>query len=45
MRGDQFQLRGVYFGGHVSTSQIIAVFMFGFSLFMLRRLKQAKNAK
>jgi phosphatidylglycerol:prolipoprotein diacylglycerol transferase len=30
--------RGVYFGGLVSTSQIIAVFMFGFSLFMLWKL-------
>jgi phosphatidylglycerol---prolipoprotein diacylglyceryl transferase len=35
--------RGVYFGGLVSTSQIIAVFMFGFSLFMLWKLKQTKS--
>ena len=35
-RGDA--VRGVYFGGLVSTSQIIAVLMFGFSLFMLWKL-------
>jgi phosphatidylglycerol:prolipoprotein diacylglycerol transferase len=32
--------RGVYFGGMVSTSQIIAVLLFAFSLFMLWKLKQ-----
>jgi phosphatidylglycerol:prolipoprotein diacylglycerol transferase len=37
-RGDE--IRGVYFGGLVSTSQIIALFMFGFSLFMLWRLSR-----
>ena len=42
-RGDA--IRGVYFGGAISTSQIIAVFMFGFSLFMLARLKRADNKK
>jgi phosphatidylglycerol:prolipoprotein diacylglycerol transferase len=41
-RGDT--IRGVYFGGLVSTSQIIAVFMFGFSLFMLWKLGKAKRA-
>jgi len=35
-RGDS--IRGLYFGGIVSTSQIIAVFLFGFSIFMLWRL-------
>jgi phosphatidylglycerol:prolipoprotein diacylglycerol transferase len=41
-RGDA--IRGVYFGGLVSTSQIIAVFMFGFSLVMLGRLRRAAIA-
>ena len=36
-RGDA--VRGVYFGGLASTSQIIAVFLFGFSLFMLWKLR------
>jgi phosphatidylglycerol---prolipoprotein diacylglyceryl transferase len=40
-RGDA--VRGVYFGGMVSTSQIIAVFMFVFSLFMLWKLKPANK--
>jgi prolipoprotein diacylglyceryltransferase len=40
-RGDA--VRGVYFGGMVSTSQIIAVFMFLFSLFMLWKLKPANT--
>jgi phosphatidylglycerol:prolipoprotein diacylglycerol transferase len=35
-RGDE--IRGVYFGGLVSTSQIIAVLLLGFSLAMLWRL-------
>jgi phosphatidylglycerol:prolipoprotein diacylglycerol transferase len=35
--------RGLYFSGAVSTSQIIAVFVFGFSLFVLWKLgKKAK---
>jgi phosphatidylglycerol---prolipoprotein diacylglyceryl transferase len=38
-RGDT--IRGVYFNGLISTSQIIAVFMFGLSLFMLWRLGKA----
>jgi phosphatidylglycerol:prolipoprotein diacylglycerol transferase len=43
-RGDA--IRGLYFGGLVSTSQIIAVFMFGFSLFMLWKLgKTGKKVK
>ncbi|MCK9419775.1 MAG: prolipoprotein diacylglyceryl transferase [Nitrospirae bacterium] len=37
--------RGLYFGGVVSTSQIIAVFLFGFSLFMLWKLGKTRNAK
>jgi phosphatidylglycerol:prolipoprotein diacylglycerol transferase len=38
--------RGLYFGGMISTSQIIAVFMLGFSLFMLWKLgKTAKKEK
>lgn len=40
-RGDT--ARGVYFGGAISTSQIIAIGMFGFSLFMLWKL--GKNKK
>lgn len=40
-RGDA--VRGVYFGGLVSTSQIIAVGMFCFSLFMLWKLKPANR--
>ena len=36
-RGDA--VRGLYFNNMISTSQIIAVFMFGFSLVMLWRLK------
>jgi len=40
-RGDA--VRGVYFGGLISTSQIIAVFLFVFSLVMLRKLKPAVN--
>ncbi len=36
--------RGLYFNGTISTSQIIAIFMFGFSLFMLRRLGKKKTA-
>jgi phosphatidylglycerol:prolipoprotein diacylglycerol transferase len=42
-RGDV--VRGVYFGGLVSTSQIIAVFLFGFSLFMIWKLSKTRNAK
>jgi phosphatidylglycerol:prolipoprotein diacylglycerol transferase len=44
-RGDA--IRGLYFGGLVSTSQVIAVFMFGFSIFMLWRLgkKSIKQQK
>ncbi len=34
--------RGLYFNGAVSTSQIIAVFIFGFSLFMLWNLGRNK---
>jgi phosphatidylglycerol:prolipoprotein diacylglycerol transferase len=41
-RGDA--VRGLYFGGLVSTSQIIAVFMFGFSLLMFRRLGKDRGA-
>jgi len=37
--------RGVYFGGLISTSQIIAIGMFGFSLFMLWRLRSNASAK
>jgi phosphatidylglycerol:prolipoprotein diacylglycerol transferase len=40
-RGDA--IRGLYFGGLVSTSQIIAVFMFGLSLIMLWKI--GKTAK
>jgi phosphatidylglycerol:prolipoprotein diacylglycerol transferase len=40
-RGDA--ARGLYFGGLLSTSQIIAVLLFGFSIFMLWRL--GKNGK
>jgi phosphatidylglycerol:prolipoprotein diacylglycerol transferase len=42
-RGDSE--RGLYFGGMVSTSQIIAVFLLGFSLFMLWRLSKTRNAQ
>jgi len=41
-RGDA--ARGLYFSGLVSTSQIIAVFMFGFSLFMFWRLGKERAA-
>ena len=37
-RGDA--IRGLYFGGLVSTSQIIALFLFGFSLVMLGKLRK-----
>lgn len=37
--------RGVYFGGLISTSQIIAIGMFGFSMFMLSRLRSNASAK
>jgi phosphatidylglycerol:prolipoprotein diacylglycerol transferase len=37
--------RGLYFGGMVSTSQIIAVFMFGLSLFMLWKLGKTRKSK
>jgi len=37
--------RGVYFGGLVSTSQIIAIGMLGFSMFMLWRLRSNAGAK
>ena len=37
--------RGVYFGGAISTSQIISIAMLTFSLFMLWRLGKAKKAK
>ncbi len=37
--------RGVYFGGLISQSQIIAIGMFVFSLFVLWRLGKAKGAK
>jgi len=37
--------RGLYFGGMVSTSQIIAVFMFGLSLFMLWKLGKTQKSK
>jgi len=40
-RGDS--VRGLYFGGLISTSQIIAVFMFGFSLFMFWKLGKAQQ--
>lgn len=42
-RGDT--ARGLYFGGAVSTSQIIAAGMFFFSLFMLWRLWRKSTAK
>jgi phosphatidylglycerol:prolipoprotein diacylglycerol transferase len=42
-RGDT--ARGLYFGGAVSTSQIIAVGMFIVSLAMLWRLSRTRNAK
>ena len=35
--------RGLYFGGIISTSQIIAVFMLGFSLFMLWKLGKTEK--
>jgi phosphatidylglycerol:prolipoprotein diacylglycerol transferase len=41
-RGDA--IRGVYFGGFVSTSQIIAVLLFGCSLFMFWRLRRTAMA-
>ncbi len=41
-RGDA--IRGVYFNGLISTSQIIAIGMFALSLFMLWRLRNAKRA-
>jgi phosphatidylglycerol:prolipoprotein diacylglycerol transferase len=37
--------RGVYFGGLISTSQIIAIGMLGFSMFMLWRLRSNASAK
>jgi phosphatidylglycerol:prolipoprotein diacylglycerol transferase len=40
-RGDA--VRGLYFGGLISTSQIIAVLMFGFSLFMFWKLGKAEK--
>jgi phosphatidylglycerol:prolipoprotein diacylglycerol transferase len=40
-RGDA--VRGLYFGGLISTSQIIAVFMFGFSLFMFWKLGKTEK--
>jgi phosphatidylglycerol:prolipoprotein diacylglycerol transferase len=40
-RGDA--IRGVYFGGFISTSQIIAVLLFGASLVMLWRLGKKKK--
>ncbi len=42
-RGDA--VRGLYFGGMVSTSQIIAVFMAGFSIFMLWNLRRRAMTK
>jgi len=42
-RGDT--ARGLYLGGTISTSQIIAVLLFAFSLFMLWKLKHAKTQK
>lgn len=42
-RGDA--IRGLYFGGAVSTSQIIAVLLFGFSLFMLWKLRAGTIVK
>ena len=41
-RGDE--VRGVYFGGFISTSQIIAVFLFGASLSMLWTHRSRQNA-
>ena len=41
-RGDA--IRGLYFGGLVSTSQVIAVFMFVLSLVMLWKLGKTKRA-
>jgi phosphatidylglycerol:prolipoprotein diacylglycerol transferase len=41
-RGDA--VRGLYFGGLVSTSQIIAVLVFGFALFMFWRLGKNRGA-
>ena len=40
-RGDA--IRGVYFGGFISTSQIIAILLFGTSLVMLWRLGKAQR--
>jgi phosphatidylglycerol:prolipoprotein diacylglycerol transferase len=37
--------RGLYFNGAISTSQIIAVFMFGFSLFMLWKLGKTQKSQ
>jgi len=42
-RGDT--IRGLYFGGLVSTSQIIAAFLFGFSLFMRVTLKRGGSKR
>jgi phosphatidylglycerol:prolipoprotein diacylglycerol transferase len=42
-RGDE--IRGLYFGGIVSTSQIIALFLFVFALVMLRILGKIKVKK
>jgi phosphatidylglycerol:prolipoprotein diacylglycerol transferase len=42
-RGDE--LRGLYFGGAISTSQLIAIGMFALSGFMLWKLRSAAPAK
>jgi phosphatidylglycerol:prolipoprotein diacylglycerol transferase len=42
-RGDN--IRGVYFGNIASTSQILAVFLFGFTLVMLWKLGKTKAKK
>ena len=42
-RGDV--VRGLYFGGLVSTSQIVAMFVLAFSLFMLWTLRKTPSAK
>lgn len=41
VRGDAD--RGLHFGGLISTSQVIAVFVLGFSGFMLSRLSKTSN--